>query len=177
MADIGRLLLPPPSIVTGRSSLVRTPDVRGGDGKGGDAARDDQGQVTRVDETPDATSGGRAKQFRFRVVDGGRSDQLAGNAEVPARTTGRTGRTPETEDETAAIRGTQAANARGPQGNAVPLGTPQAAFLAQLIAQEQLAPGLYDPPVKAADRAYRQAGGEPALEGAARSTPRYQIAV
>ena len=173
MADIGRLLLPPPSIVTGRNNLVRTVD-----GKGGDAARDEQGQVTRVDAAADATSGGRAKQFRFRVVDGGRSDQLAGNAEVPARTQ------PD-QDGTAEATGTkssQSATARGPEGsaprgNAVPLGTPQAAFLAQLIAQEQLAPGLYDPPVKAADRAYRKAGGEPVLEGSTRSTPRYQIAV
>ncbi|MBK8159902.1 MAG: hypothetical protein IPK59_14430 [Rhodospirillaceae bacterium] len=170
MADIGRLLLPPLSIVAGRSSLVRISDGKGGDR---DAARDEQGQVTRIDETPDATSGGRAKQFRFRVVDGGRSDQLAGNAEVPARTQPN-------QDSTAEATGaksSQAATGRGSQGNAVPLGTPQATFLAQLIAQEQLAPGLYDPPVKAADRAYRQAGGEPALSDSTRSTSRYQIAV
>ena len=180
MADIGRLLLPPPSIVTGRTGLVRVPENKNGDGKGGDAARDELSLVPQVDagvdETADATSGGRAKQFRFRVVDGGRGDQLAGNAEVPARTTARTtGQAPETDTETTA-RSAQASNAGSQRGNAVPAGTPSAPVLAQLIAQEQLAPGLYDPPVKAADRAYRQAGGEPALEGGSRS-PRYQIAV
>jgi hypothetical protein len=165
MADVSRLLLPPPS------TIGRTPLARIGEGKG-DESRDDRSLIARVDEAGDATSGGRAKQFRFRVLDGGRSDQLAGNAELPARTR------PNQENAAEAVASsTQAAAARGRQGSGVPLGTPLATFLAQLIAQEQLPQGLYDPPVKAADRAYRQAGGEPALTDAARSSPRYQIAV
>nr|WP_298683256.1 hypothetical protein [uncultured Dongia sp.] len=166
MADVSRLLLPPPS------TIGRTPLARIGEGKG--EARDEQGLVQAVDETADATGGARAKQFRFRVLDGGRSDQLAGNAELPART--RPGQ--DSTAEAASTGGAQTTtNARGQQGSGVPLGTPLATFLAQLIAQEQLPQGLYDPPVKAADRAYRQAGGEPALTDSARSAPRYQIAV
>lgn len=174
MADIGRLLLPPPN------TIGRTPLARIGEGKGVESrddsrdneGRDDRGLVARVDEAGDATGGGRAKQFRFRVLDGGRSDQLAGNAELPVRTQPN----PESTAE-AAASSAQTAAVRGNQGSSVPLGTPLATFLAQLIAQEQLPQGLYDPPVKAADRAYRQAGGEPVLADGARSTPRYQIAV
>jgi hypothetical protein len=170
MADVSRLLLPPPSQFA--SAGGRTPLARIGEGKG--EARDEQGLVRAVDETADATSGARAKQFRFRVVDGGRSDQLAGNAELPARTRPNQ----EGSAEAAGANNNQTAtNARGNQGSGVPLGTPLATFLAQLIAQEQLPQGLYDPPVKAADRAYRQAGGEPALSDGPRSSPRYQIAV
>lgn len=171
MADIGRLLLLPPPNGTGRAVAARS-----GDGRESAAASDDRRIAARVEEAADSTSGGRAKQFRFRVVDGGRSDSLAGNAEVPARFDPNA----ETIGEQEAAARKSAGNAAGANrsaGGGIPLGTPLATFLAQLIAQEQLPAGLYDPPVKAADRAYRQAGGEPALTDSARSNPRYQIAV
>ncbi|WP_374654287.1 hypothetical protein [Dongia sp.] len=174
MAEIGPLLLPPPTAISGGG---RTP-VRVGSGRG--ETDEERLALSRVDETADATSGpaggSRAKQFRFRVVDGGRSDAL-GNAEVPART-----QTETVEAETAAARAGSAAiggdSAAPKTGNgSVPLGTPLAAFLAQLIAQEQLQAGLHDPPVKAADRAYRQAGAEPSLNEGETAIARFRIAV
>lgn len=177
MADIGRILLLPPPAVPGRNAPARV--GAGRDEAGASAGSgDEQGIATRVDETADSTSNARNKQFRFRVVDGGRSDSL-GNAEVPARTD------PNATDQNATAArdalGFQAAGNRGTaSGNGkggVPLGTPTATFLAQLIAQEQLPQGLYDPPVKAADRAYRQAGGEPALTDGGTATAHFRIAV
>jgi hypothetical protein len=167
MTEIGPLLLPPPTALSGRGVTY----VRNGKGE----ARAD-GALTQVEAAGDATGGPRAKNFRFRVVDGGRSDQL-GNAEVPARS-----QRDAAETDTASARAGTAAIGRdqpsGKSGNgAVPAGTPVATFLAQLIAQEQLAPGLYDPPVKAADRAYRQAGAEPPLNDAETATARFKIAV
>jgi hypothetical protein len=167
MAEIGPLLLPPPTALSGRGVT----SVRNGKGD----AREDAA-LTQVEAAGDATGGPRAKNFRFRVVDGGRSDQL-GNAEVPART-----QRDAAEADTASARSGRAAIGSAPSasksGNGtVPAGTPVATFLAQLIAQEQLAPGLYDPPVKAADRAYRQAGAEPPLNDAETATARFKIAV
>lgn len=175
MADIGRLLLLPPPALPGRNTPARIAGRSEGDLSG------DLGLTARVDEAGDATSNTRGKQFRFRVLDGGRGDSssnsLGGNAEVPART-----------DPNAAGNGArqaagldyQAGGNRGAAGDSkggIPLGTPQATFLAQLIAQEQLPQGLYNPPVKTADRAYRQAGGEPALTDGATSTARFRMAV
>lgn len=151
--------------------------MRVGAGRDEAGSSDEQGITTRIDETADSTSNARGKQFRFRVVDGGRSDSL-GNAEVPARTD------PNATDQSASAArdalGFQAGgnrSATGGNSSGVPLGTPTATFLAQLIAQEQLPQGLYDPPVKAADRAYRQAGGEPALTDSNTATARFSIAV
>lgn len=163
MAEIGPLLLPPPAIIGGRS--LAPARVGAGRQNGEDSA-----YLATVDATADSTSGGaRAKQFRFRVVDGGRNDTL-GNADLPA-TSRRTGNTEEAK---------QAAIGRDNAGTAskqIPLGTFSAPFLAQLIAQEQLQPGLHDPPVKQADRAYRLAGGDPAWTGEENTTARFQIAV
>lgn len=171
MAEIGPLLLPPPTAISGRGVT----SARVGAGREA-AGRDAQRDLAPLEATADATGGPRAKQFRFRVVDGGRSDSL-GNAEVPARTQAEApeAETTGTRAGTAAL-GRDAAAAR-PGNGLVPPGTPVATFLAQLIAQEQLAPGLYDPPVKAADRAYRQAGAEPPLNDAETATARFKIAV
>lgn len=168
MAEIGPLLLPPPAITSGRSL---TP-ARVGAGQGGSGRQngEDSAYLATVDAAADATGGGgKAKQFRFRVVDGGRSDTL-GNAGVPTQS-----RQANAADDTA-----QAAIGRDSSAGTskqIPLGTFSAPFLAQLIAQEQLQPGLHDPPVKQADRAYRQAGGEPAWNGEESTVARFKIAV
>lgn len=172
MTEIGPLLLPPPTALSGRGVTY----VRNGKGEARADGALTQVEAAGVDAAGDATGGPRAKNFRFRVVDGGRSDQL-GNAEVPARS-----QRDAAESDTASARAGAAAIGRdqpaSKSGNgAVPAGTPVATFLAQLIAQEQLAPGLYDPPVKAADRAYRQAGAVPPLNDAETATARFKIAV
>jgi hypothetical protein len=167
MADIGRLLLlPPPGPAPSRSTLTRS-------GGGVDLA--DDRRTAPVDEAADQTGASRGKQFRFRVLDGGHNDFLAGNAEVPARID------PNAEDirsrgAAANAGGSNAQNAASSRVG-IPFGTPHAGFLAQLIAQEQLPQGLYDPPVKAADRAYRQAGAEPALDARMGGTARFRVAV
>ena len=173
MADIGRLLLLPPPAIPGRNAPARV-----GAGRGEGEAGDERGAAARVEETADSTSQARGKQFRFRVVDGGRNDSL-GNAEVPARTDpNAAGRNTGNARDALGSQATSNRGATSGSNSGVPLGTPQATFLAQLIAQEQLPQGLYDPPVKAADRAYRQAGGEPALaDGNNTPTARFQIAV
>jgi hypothetical protein len=164
MTEIGPLLLPPPTATSGRPGAP----VRLGAGRV--EARDEQAALPPVEAAADATGGPRAKQFRFRVVDGGRSDTL-GNAEVPA------------QSRSAAEAGTGSAAGRiggeTPAGKSagLPLGTFSTPFLAQLIAQEQLAPGLYNPPIKSADRAYRQAGAEPPLTDDEFAPARFKIAV
>jgi hypothetical protein len=178
MAEIGHLLLLPPPGVPGRTALAR---AGAGRGTGADDSQNGAQNITAaVEETGDATSNApsnsRGKQFRFRVLDGGRSDSLAGNAGVPARADPNA----EGTREQAAPSGAQATHNRraGDSGaGSVPLGTARATFLAQLIAQEQLPQGLYNPPIKTADRAYRQAGGEPALSDGNTSTARFRIAV
>lgn len=172
MADVSRLLLLPPPGQQGRNSPARIGAGRGDGDSGSDLS-------PRIEEAGDSTANARGKQFRFRVFDGGRSDQLAGNAEVPVRADANT-RDSNAADNTAATSGRTAAlgfQGKGSTSNAVPLGTPSSAFLAQLIAQEQLKPGLFDPPVKEADRAYRQAGGEPALTDDTSGTARFKMAV
>lgn len=172
MADIGRILyLPSPQ--TG--ALPGRGNTAGADARGV-VQSDGAGIGTATDESANADSAqGRARHFRFRVYDGGRADTpLAGDSGVPAR---RSEGEAAGENSTAGIRqqslGVNPAAGRSGSGNLTAASAP---FLAQLIAQEQLRPGLYDPPLKAADRAYRQAGGEPALtDGAARA--RFQIAV
>ncbi|MDY0872244.1 hypothetical protein [Dongia rigui] len=164
MAEIGPLLLPPPAVYSGRSVAP----ARGA--SGGRQSGDDSAYLATVDATADATGGGaKAKQFRFRVLDGGRSDTL-GNAELPA-----TSRQPDAADDTSRAALGREGNAGG--GKQLPLGTFSAPFMAQLIAQEQLQAGLHDPPIKQADRAYRQAGGEPALNDPDNSVARFKIAV
>lgn len=189
MADIGRLLLPPPNVPP-PNAAARTIPARIGAGSVGRVVDDEQNLAARVDEAADATSGARGKHFLFRVLDGARNDSLAGNAEVPARAdkNAQYVRDGNIRDENVRDRaastghasGNFAGSDRGAAGagsDGIPLGTPAAAFLAQLIAQEQLPPGLYDPPTKAADRAYRQAGAEPPLSSAATVTPRFRLAV
>src|SRR5690606_1902785 len=118
--------------------------------------------------------------------DGGRPDEpLAGDNGLPARRTDEALADDAASDRLAGSRaqaraggeqaGGEAGGERAGQRRAG-FGTPSAPFLAQLIAQERLRPGLYDPPLRAADRAYRQAGGEPALQDGA-ATARFQIAV
>jgi hypothetical protein len=177
MAEIGRLLSLPPPAVPGRPGAIQPAGQPGAGqpGAGQPGAKQAGGsRLAQLPATGNAVGGGigpaeeardqqgnaRAKAFRFRVYDGGRPDEgLAGNAGVPAR-----------DAAAARPRGGDAAGEPGPAGasrraqaGAVPAGSFSAPFLTQLIAQEQLRPGLYDPPLKAADRAYRQAGGEPAL--------------
>lgn len=184
MADIGRLLLPPPNVPP-PNAAARTILTRIGAGSVGREVDDEQNLAARVDEAADATSGARGKHFRFRVLDGGRNDSLAGNAEVPAQADKnaqyvRDGNIRDEAASTGHASGNFAGINRGAAGagsSGIPLGTPAAAFLAQLIAQEQLPPGLYDPPTKAADRAYRRAGAEPPLSNAATVTPRFRLAV
>jgi len=164
MAEIGPLLLPPPAAI-GSRSVAPARQAAGRQGHGEDSA-----YLATVDASADATGGGaRAKQFRFRVVDGGRNDTL-GNAELPA-----TSRQAGSTDE--ARNATQDRERSSGKSKQIPLGTFSAPFLAQLIAQEQLQPGLHDPPVKQADRAYRQAGGEPALNDPDSSVAHFKIAV
>lgn len=164
MAEIGPLLLPPPAIFSGRSVAPARGPAAGRQGG------DDSAYLATVDAAADATGGGsKAKQFRFRVLDGGRSDTL-GNAELPATT-----RQPDAAQDTSRAALGRDGNASG--AKQIPLGTFSAPFMAQLIAQEQLQAGLYDPPVKQADRAYRQAGGEPALNDADSGVARFKIAV
>jgi hypothetical protein len=167
MAEIGPLLLPPPAVYSGRSGASARV---GGTQAGGRQNGEDSAYLATVDAAADATSGGaKAKQFRFRVVDGGRSDTL-GNAELPATTR----QTNPTDENAKAALGRESGTGSSKQ---IPLGTFSAPFLAQLIAQEQLQAGLYDPPIKQADRAYRQAGGEPALNDPDNSVARFKIAV
>ncbi len=169
MAEIGPLLLPPPAAFSGRSA---SPTQRSA-GKGG--TEEDPRGLTQVDAAADSTSGPKAKQFRFRVLDGGRGATL-GNAEVPAQTNREADADASASTRTA--QGTLGSGTGSRAGSSdIPAGTPVATFLAQLIAQEQLAPGLYDPPVKAADRAYRQAGAEPPLNDGASATAHFKIAV
>lgn len=160
MAEIGPLLLPPPAAISGRSVTPARSRQSG----------EDSAYLANVDAAADATSGGaKAKQFRFRVVDGGRSDTL-GNAELPATT--RQANPTEDSGQAALARDSKTGSAKQ-----IPLGTFSAPFMAQLIAQEQLQAGLHDPPVKQADRAYRQAGGEPALNDPDSAVARFKIAV
>ena len=164
MTEIGPLLLPPPTATSGRPGAPVRP------GAGRAEPRDEQAALSRIDAAADATGGAKAKQFRFRVVDGGRNDTL-GNAEVPAQS--------QAAAEARAGNGTGRIGSETPAGRSsgLPLGTFSAPFLAQLIAQEQLAPGLYNPPVKSADRAYRQAGAEPPLTDDEFAPARFKIAV
>lgn len=163
MAEIGPLLLLSPAAISGRSIVLPSGGTKAGQ-------RDDAADRPRTEAVGDAAgNSARAKQFRFRVVDGGRNDTL-GNAELPVanRQAGST-------DE--AQRAALGRDAGGGKASQIPLGTFSAPFLAQLIAQEQLQPGLYDPPVKQADRAYRQAGAEPPLPDGETFTAHFKIAV
>lgn len=165
MAEIGPLLLPPPTVI-GSRSVAPARQAAGRQANGEDSA-----YLATVDASADATGGNaRAKQFRFRVVDGGRNDTL-GNAELPATSRQATG-SDETSQATLGRDGSPSGKSKQ-----IPLGTFSAPFLAQLIAQEQLQPGLHDPPIKQADRAYRQAGGEPALTDPESSVAHFKIAV
>jgi hypothetical protein len=170
MAEIGPLLLPPPALLSGRT--VASSRVGAGSASGRQNGEDSAYLATvdpAADARADGAGGGRAKQFRFRVVDGGRSDTL-GNAELPATTR----QANPTDENAKAALGRESGTGSAKQ---IPLGTFSAPFLAQLIAQEQLQAGLYDPPIKQADRAYRQAGGEPALNDPDNSVARFKIAV
>jgi hypothetical protein len=168
MADIGRILFLPPATISGRASSIQAGSIQAGNDQPGMAPADSAPPV-------DDAATGRAKQFRFRVYDGRRPDEaLAGDNGVPARRAREDDAPAEQTARSAARPGTD------PRGDARQRGTgaitATAPFLAQLIAQEQLRPGLYDPPLRAADLAYRQAGGEPALTDRP-STARFQIAV
>ncbi|WP_374369930.1 hypothetical protein [Dongia sp.] len=168
MADIGRILALPPPVVSGRANAIPldATETR-------TRQTDSRDLVAAVERDSDDANAARAKSFRFRVYDGGRADEaLAGDNGVPSRSAG-TARSDEAETERVRSGG-EAPRAAGTAG--ATLATPSAPFLAQLIAQEQLRPGLYDPPLRSADRAYRQAGGQPALEDS-RATGRFQIAV
>lgn len=178
MADIGRILYLPPPVPPSAAQSAAAP------GQGAKAGRSvaptpgdttQRGVVAAIDGDPGASAGGRSKQFRFRVYDGSRPDEaLAGDNGLPTRRTptspAPTGRTGAAQEETT-IRGPGRLDApsgeaaRGTTGTG--LATPSSAFLAQLIAQEQLRPGLFDPPLRDADLAYRRAGGEPTLGGEA----------
>ncbi len=171
MAEIGPLLLPPPAFASGRSVTPARNVAGGGPGR---QNGEDSAYLATVDAAADSTSGGaKAKQFRFRVVDGGRSDTL-GNAGVPTNNR-ESAATNDTRQ--AALQATLGRDKAATGSTALPLGTFSAPFLAQLIAQEQLKPGLYDPPVKQADLAYRQAGAEPPLHVGDNGTGRFKIAV
>lgn len=170
MADISRILaLPPP--------------VSGSAGRGLGESRVLVSSAPASATAEADTDSARARQFRFRVYDGGRTGApLGGDNGVPAQRA-RIGEGETASDSAGDTEGTAARRqVLGTSGlnrqaaDELGLATPSSAFLAQLIAQEQLQPGLYDPPVKAADRAYRQAGGEPGLtDGTAQ--PHFQIAV
>jgi hypothetical protein len=172
MADIGRILSLPAPAVSGRPNAIQPASA---DARARASDSRDLLAAAGIDATD--ANGARAKSFRFRVYDGGRADEaLAGDNGIPAR---RTGAAPADAPESGGNRigadGAGTSRSTG-NGNAAGLATPSAAFLAQLIAQEQLRPGLYDPPLRAADRAYRQAGGEPALADGP-NTARFQIAI
>jgi hypothetical protein len=163
MTEIGRLLLPAPGaggfqppLPTGVAP-TRLPARRVGgtgdeDGPGG--------------EGPESA---RAKNFRFRVLDGGRQENaLSRGAQSGGFAGAATGASAGSAGDAASRAGrpnqeiagdTPPSAARGP-------GSAFAPFLAQLIGQEQGRTGLHDPPLRAADRAYRLAGAAPPLEGA-----------
>lgn len=162
MADIGRILYLPPTVVTGRATGIPGED-RG------------QQPVPAVEtDAANAEAGqARAKQFRFRIYDGGRPDQaLAGDNGLPTRRADNL----RPDDADNPRRQSADSEAARRQNSAGAFATASAPFLAQLIAQEQLQPGLHDPPLRAADRAYRQAGGESALADRA-ATGRFRIAI
>lgn len=161
MADIGRILYLPPAVVTGRAAGI----------PGEDRARQAVPAVETDAANADANQA-RAKQFRFRVYDGGRPDQtLAGDNGLPTRRTGNA----RADEAERGSQGNADANTGRTQNFASGFTTASAPFLAQLIAQEQLQAGLHDPPLRQADRAYRQAGGEPALGEGSRG--RFRIAI
>lgn len=183
MADISRILYLP------------SPPVGGGNSRGAGDSRAVIPGAQKSESSQAEADQIRARQFRFRVYDGGRAE--GGDNGVPTRradfdtlgfdtdeTAGDTENTA-TRRQALGFAGTgstngsagtsrQAASGQAPSG--LGLATPSAPFLAQLIAQEQLQPGLYDPPLKAADRAYRQAGGQPAwTEGNAQALFRMAV--
>lgn len=168
MVDIGRILSLPPPVVSGRAEAIPSDST-----ENKARATNSRDLVAAVERDSDDANAARAKAFRFRVYDGGRADAaLAGDNGVPSKRTAPT-QSDEAETDRARI-GNEAPRAAATAG--ANLATPSTPFLAQLIAQEQLRAGLYDPPLRAADRAYRQAGGQPALEDS--SVPaRFQIAV
>lgn len=175
MADIGQILYLPPPVANGRAAAIPTDERL-------------RRPVPAIDSDT-AGSQARAKQFRFRVYDGGRRDEaqpheaMAGDNGLPTRRAGNA-RSDEARPDAAQSGAAQKDRSRhetgGQRGQAF-LATASAPFLAQLIAQEQMQAGLHDPPLRAADRAYRQAGGEPALSKdggpAGFRSPRFQIAV
>ncbi|MBL8709547.1 MAG: hypothetical protein JNL25_10160 [Rhodospirillaceae bacterium] len=189
MADIGRILYLPPPLqpAAAPSSAAPGQNAKAGRSIAPTAGETIQrGVVAAIDGDPGASAGGRSKQFRFRVYDGSRPDEaLAGDNGLPTRRT-PTSRTGAAQEETttrgrASLDAPSGEAARGGPGSnpGTGLATPSSAFLAQLIAQEQLRPGLHDPPLRDADLAYRRAGGEPAL-GAEAGGPfraRFKLAV
>ncbi|TDQ82088.1 hypothetical protein A8950_1908 [Dongia mobilis] len=171
MAEIGRLLFLPPPAVPGRAGTIQPGGSQPAQISPNRYPANQSpaaGGIGAAEGAADRQENARAKAFRFRVYDGGRPDEsLSGNAGVPARdAAANRAAGAEARRESAA-----AGESRRVPADAVTASGFSAPFLAQLIAQEQLRPGLYDPPLQQADRAYRQAGGEPALadgSGAAR---------
>jgi len=176
MAEIGRLLSLPPPALPGRPGAIQ---VAGSNPAAAEARAEPGRQVAATRDATEESSGepsARAKQFRFRVYDGGRQQGPADEALAGERAgSGQVTREGQASREGSATRAGGASTAGSGNRGAIPPGSFSAPFLAQLIAQEQLQPGLYDPPLRAADRAYRPAGGEPALSDA--GTARFRMAV
>lgn len=161
MTDIGRILYLPPPVQPGRGSAtgpgradlspVRPTNRVAADGLPGSGSPS-EGIGTEEQR--------EARHFRFRVHVGGRDEKLAGDGGIPTAASAAARNT----DGAAQANAAQAnSERRKRQGDGLQHASFSAPFLAQLIAQEQLAAGLHDPPHRAADRAYRQAGADPSL--------------
>jgi hypothetical protein len=142
MADIAQILALPVPL---RNPLPDpTAQYRGGAGGTADST---------------AENGGRARRFRFRVYESG---SAAAGIESNARRTGvsirpQLAHSGNRGPAAASVNAAQPAGKRNTVFQAANTGT-SSAFLAQSIAQEQLGPGLHNPPHAAAAAAYAQAG-------------------
>lgn len=148
-------LLPPPlSVTASRRDLLASRQP----GRSENAPEESASLIGIDRDLADA----RTRPVRFQVVDGGRYGRsehgLADNAALSVHRRQRTTDKGRAEEKLEHEASSHTLRQNSWSSFSVP-------FLAQWIAQEQLQPGLHHPPTQQADRAYRQAGGEPSLNG------------
>jgi hypothetical protein len=179
MADLARILALPPPRSYGAAAHAAGRQLRPVEAARGDGASTGLPvrQADGIEDPADLQSDGQAKRFRFRVYDGAGRDTQSTDLR-PSQNGAANGRRGAASGPAAEASATQPPAGR-PQNdpNASGRSEPKAlaTFLAQLIAQEQLGQGLHAPPVKAADIAYRRAGGEPSIDIG--SPARFSLAV
>lgn len=164
MADLARILALPSPRSFGAAAKPAGNQLRPiADAR--DAGRDSLA-LGLVAEGPEE-SAAQAKRFKFRIYDGvargtPSADFLRDQASAASNR-------PHVE--------TAESDRAGPSDRTPNQTAPKAVatFLAQLISQEQLGQGLHVPPLKAADLAYRRAGGEPRIDIG--SPARFSLAV